>query len=102
MKTIGVAQFFIRMGDVLSFETLLVACGRLFAQRCLEGVSILGTHQIVENRVESGGEEVETAGEVEEIFVERSPRVALFEVNITKSLDVERCPGDEEKNNDRH
>ena len=82
--------------------SVLVAGGRLFAQRCLEGVSILGTHQIVENRVESGGEEVETTGEVEEIFVERSPRVALFEVNITKSLDVERCPGDEEKNNDRH
>ena len=37
-----------------------------------ESISVLGAHEVVKNRVEGGGEEVEASGEVEEILVDSS------------------------------
>ena len=37
-----------------------------------ESISVLGAHEVVEDRVEGGGEEVEASGEVEEILVDSS------------------------------
>ena len=72
--------------------------GGLLTQSWLESFSILGAHQIVEYWVEGGRKEVEATGEVEEVLVERSPFVAVLEVNIAKPLDVEWNPGNEEEN----
>ena len=65
----------------------------------MEGVPVLGTHEIVEDRIESGGKEVETAREIEEILIEHSPAVVILEIDVAQSLDVEWSPGDEEEDN---
>ena len=70
------------------------------AQECsLESFAVLGTHQVVEYRVERGGEEVEAAGEVEEVLVHSPEVLVLSEVHVAQSLEVERCPRDKEENN---
>ena len=69
------------------------------AQECsLESFAVLGTHQVVEYRVERGGEEVEAAGEVEEVLVHSPEVLVLSEVHVAQSLEVERCPRDKEEN----
>ena len=82
-----------------------VLCGsawaiwRLAEECSLESLPVLGAHQVVEDGVEGGGEEVEAAGEVEEVLVHRPEVLVLSEVHITQSLEVERCPRDKEENN---
>ena len=60
-------------------------------------LAVLGAHQVVEDRVEGGGEEVEAAGEVEEVLVHSPEVLVLSEVHVTQSLKVERCPRDKEE-----
>ena len=72
---------------------------RLAEECSLESLPVLGAHQVVEDGVEGGGEEVEAAGEVEEVLVHRPEVLVLSEVHITQSLEVERCPRDKEENN---
>ena len=72
---------------------------RLAEQRSLESLPVLGAHQVVERRVEGGGEEVEAAGEVEEVLVHRPEVLVLPEVDVAQALEVERCPGDKEEDN---
>ena len=67
-----------------------------------ESISVLGAHEVVKDRVEGGGEEVEASGEVEEILVDSSVEWQVLEVDIAKTLEVERSPGDKEKNNHRN
>ena len=62
-------------------------------------LAVLGAHQVVEDGVEGGGEEVEAAGEVEEVLVHSPEVLVLSEVHVTQSLKVERCPRDKEENN---
>ena len=62
-------------------------------------LAVLCAHQVVEDGVEGGGEEVEAAGEVEEVLVHSPEVLVLSEVHVTQSLKVERCPGDKEENN---
>ena len=68
----------------------------------LEGISVLGAHEVVEDRVEGGGEEVEAAREVEEILIDGSVDGQVLEVDIAKALEVEGGPGDKEENNNRN
>ena len=68
------------------------------AQSHLKGRSVLGAHEVVEDGVEGGGEEVEAAGEVEEVLVDGSECEAVLEVDIAQPLDVKRSPRDEEEN----
>ena len=75
---------------------------RLAEQRSLESLPVLGAHQVVEHRVEGGGEEVEAAGEVEEVLVDRPEVLVLSEVHVTQPLEVKRRPGDKEENNHRN
>ena len=74
--------------------------GFSFAQRRLEGLPVLGTHQVVEDGVEGGGQEVEAAGQPEENLVDGSVQLVVLEVDISETLDVKRGPGDEEQNDD--
>ena len=68
------------------------------AEQCsLESLAVLGAHEVVEDGVEGGGEEVEAAGEVEEVLVHSPEVLALSEVHVTQSLKVERCPRDKEE-----
>ena len=67
----------------------------------LESISILCTHHIVKNRIECRGEEIEASGEVEEYLIDGSVEGQVLEVDIAKSLEVERSPGNKEKNNNR-
>ena len=64
----------------------------------MEGLAVLGAHEVVEDRVEGGGEEVEASGEVEEVLVHRPEVLVLSEVHVAQSLEVERCPRDKEEN----
>ena len=75
---------------------------RLAEEGPVEGLAVLGAHEVVEDRVEGGGEEVEAAGEVEEVLVHSPEVLVLSEVHIAQALEVERCPGDKEENNHRH
>ena len=59
--------------------------------------AVLGAHQVVEDGVEGGGEEVEAAGEVEEVLVHSPEVLVLSEVHVTQTLEVERCPRDKEE-----
>ena len=63
----------------------------------LELLPVLGRHQVVEDRVEGGGEEVEAAGEVEEVLVDGAEGLVLPEVDVAEALEVEGEPGDEEE-----
>ena len=65
-------------------------------------LAVLGAHQVVEDGVEGGGEEVEAAGEVEEVLVDRPEVLVLSEVHVTQPLEVKRRPGDKEENNHRN
>ena len=67
-----------------------------------ESFSVLGAHKIVEDRVECGWEEVEAAREVEEILVDSSVEWQVLEVDIAKTLKVERSPWYKEENNYRN
>ena len=62
-----------------------------------EGLPVLAAHQVVEDRVEGGGEEVEAAGEVEEVLVDGAEGLVLPEVDVAEALEVEGEPGDEEE-----
>ena len=75
---------------------------RLAEESPLESLAVLGTHEVVEDGVEGGGEEVEAAGEVEEVLVHSPEVLVLSEVHVTQSLEVERCPRDKEENHHRH
>ena len=85
-----------------------VICGSAWAiwgpaeESPLESLAVLGAHQVVEDGVEGGGEEVEAAGEVEEVLVHSPEVLVLSEVHVTQSLEVERCPRDKEENHHRH
>ena len=68
----------------------------------LESISILCAHEVVEDRVEGGGEEVEAAREVEEILIDSPVKIQVFEVDISKALEVERSPGNKEENDNRN
>ena len=67
-----------------------------------EGLPVLDTHDVVEERVEGGGEIVETAGGVEQDLVHCAEHLQLLEVNITQPLEMERSPGDEEQDHNRN
>ena len=70
---------------------------RLAEQCSLESLAVLCAHEVVEDGVEGGGEEVEAAGEVEEVLVHSPEVLVLSEVHVTQSLEVERCPRDKEE-----
>ena len=67
-----------------------------------ESLPVLDAHDVVEERVEGGGEIIETARGVEEDLVDCSEHFQLLEVNITQPLEMERSPGDKEENHDRN
>ena len=62
-------------------------------------LAVLDAHDVVEQRVEGGGEVVEAAGEVEEDLVDGSEHLEMFEVDVAEPLDVEGGPGHEEEDN---
>jgi len=64
-----------------------------------ESLSVLNTHHIVKKRIQRRRKIVEATGEVEENLVDGSEHLQVLEVDISKSLDVERRPRHEEKNN---
>ena len=68
----------------------------------LESLPIFAAHDVVEERVEGGGEIVETAGGVEQDLVHCAEHLQLLEVNITQPLEMERSPGDEEQDHNRN
>lgn len=68
---------------------------------CLESMSVLSAHHIIEDGVEGGGKEVEAAREVEEYLVDAPVERQVLEVDITKALEVERGPGNKEENHNR-
>ena len=69
------------------------------ADDCLEGLSVLGTHEVVEDGVEGDREVVEEAREIHEVLIDDPVAMAMPEVHIAKSLDVKRSPRDEKQNN---
>ena len=76
----------------------------LFSQKIIridspESLSVLNTHHIVKQRIQCRRKIVEATGEVEENLVDGSEHLQVLEVDISKSLDVERRPRHEEKNN---
>ena len=68
----------------------------------LESLPIFAAHDVVEERVEGGGEVVEAAGGVEKDLVDCAEHFQLLEVNITQPLEMERSPGDKEENHHRN
>ena len=72
------------------------------ADHRLEGQPVLGAHEVVEDGVEGDREVVEAAREIHEILIDDPVDVAVPEVDITKSLNMKRSPGDEEQDNHRH
>ena len=62
-------------------------------------LAVLDAHDVVEQRVEGGGEVVEAAGEVEEDLVDGAEHLEMFEVDVAEPLDVEGGPGHEEEDN---
>ena len=67
-----------------------------------ESLPVLDAHDVVEERVEGGGEIVETAGGVEKDLVDCPEHFQLLEVNIAQPLEVERSPGDKEEDHNRN
>ena len=67
-----------------------------------ESLPVLDAHDVVEERVEGGGEIVETAGGVEQDLVDCAEHFQLLEVNITQPLEMERSPGDKEEDHNRN
>ena len=65
----------------------------------LEGLSVLGTHEVVEHGVEGDREVVEEAREVHEVLIDDPVAMAVPEVHIAKSLNVKRSPRYEKQNN---
>ena len=71
-------------------------------QHRLELPAVPRRHQRVQDRVEGGGEEVEAAGEVEEVLVDCAEGLVLPEVDVAEALEVEGGPGDEEQDDHGH
>ena len=84
-------------------ESLTICCvaGLFQIQHIPNGghLAVLDAHDVVEQRVEGGGEVVEAAGEVEEDLVDGSEHLEMFEVDVAEPLDVEGGPGHEEEDN---
>ena len=66
-----------------------------------EGLPVLDTHDVVEERVEGGGEVVEAAGGVEENLIDRPEHIQVLEVHIAEALEVKWSPGHEEEDDHR-
>ena len=68
-----------------------------------EGLPVLAAHQVVQDGVEGGGEEVEAAGDVHEVLVECAVpgQVVVVVVVVGQPLHVEGSPRDEEHDHHR-
>ena len=63
-------------------------------------LSILDTHHIVKEGIESWWEIVETSREVKENLIHCPKHLEMFEVDIAESLNVKGGPGHKEQDND--
>ena len=63
-------------------------------------MSVLDTHEVVEDGVECGREVVEEPREVHEVLIDSPVDMTVPEVDIAKPLDVKGNPREEEQNND--
>ena len=66
-----------------------------------EGLPVLDTHDVVEERVEGGGEVVEAARGVEENLIDSPEHIQVLEVHIAEALEVKWSPGHEEEDDHR-